>query len=176
MRKIRRWALVAPALIALGGLAIGLVACAFGVASDDSGDSGSGGSTSAGTGGDEQYVKSLCAASAKFAKSLEELLPKLVQAKSEKDAKKIAGDLVKPVDEFTSAMSKAKPPSDVKEYHDSFVKALRDMSAKLKAGDAETAFDNAASAPPPASVQARLDKVAQNNKDCQESGGHLQWR
>lgn len=161
--RVRRWALVSPALVALGGLAIGLTACGGGSSTSSSGGSAS-------TGGDEQYVATLCAGWATFAKSLGALMPKLVDAESEDATKKVAQEMVAPFETFASDMSKAKPPADVKSYHDQFVKALKSVSGELKNGKVDSAFYTAYLPKPSPEVKARLDRLAAANQDCQGAG------
>lgn len=164
LRKLGTWSILAALLLVA---AFSLAAC--GGDDDDSGgdDSGDSGKTSSGTGSDEKYVADLCKATLEFSKAFEKLDPSKV--KSEDDVQKLFAE---PFENYAKAMSKAKPPKDVKEYHDQVVKALNDTVKSMKSGDGTSGFEALADMDfpePPAAVSDRLSKIADNNKDCKEA-------
>src|SRR6185369_9650287 len=89
-----------------------LAAMGFAACGDDD-DGGSGGS-------DESYVASICSASLKAKNAIDKATTGLKSdAKDEDVVKAFTG----PLDDYVKAIKAAKPPSDVKSYHDSVVKA-----------------------------------------------------
>jgi len=160
--KSVKWAIAAAAMLGL------LLAACGGDDDDDGGSSFSGGG--GGSGSDKDYVAAMCKASLKFQNSLEEAATKDPSKISNPDEafKVLSG----PLDAFLADIKKANPPKDVKTYHDKVVKALSDASSKLKKDKDITAFatlgDSLADAPQ--EISDRLDKVAQDNPDCEKAG------
>jgi hypothetical protein len=147
--KIRRF---------LGGIsAVGLLTVAAGLAACGGSDSSSGGS-------DEAYVAAVCKASVKYIDAVAKVFGDVKEDASEADQAKAAAG---PVEQFGKDLKAAKPPSDAKEYHNTVVKFYADATKRLKDGDGSV-FDESPG-DPPAAVAARLDKLAADNKDCQES-------
>ena len=167
VRKFTRWALFsAIAAIALMALA----ACGGDDSTTSGPGSGPGGSGNIATGSDADYVADLCKATKKFSDDL---------AAATKDPSKLQGadDIGKlfgpPFEAFAKSVSKAKPPSDLKDYHSQVVKTLNDAAAKIKTSkdlSALSALGDSAIPDPPQSVRDRLQKVAEKNKDCTDSG------
>lgn len=164
VRKFTRWALFsAIAIIALMAVA----ACG----GDDGGSGGPGGpGGNVGTGSDENYVAALCKASKQFSDDLAKITADPSKLKNPDD---IGDAFAEPFDAFAKAVSKAKPPSDLKEYHGQFVKTLNDTSKKMKDskdGSFLSAFGETDFPEPPQAAKDRLEKVAAKNKDCKEAG------
>jgi hypothetical protein len=154
--RIARWTLIALTIIP----ALGLVAC--------------GGGSSGGS--DSSYVAAICAAELKFTASINAVMsdPKtLSDPKALTDPTFLSSKLGASFDQFAKDFANAKPPSDIKDWHNSTAKQFSDMAAQLKSGkDMSTLFGATSPAmpDPPAEAQARLAKVAATNKDCVASG------
>ncbi|MBA4180909.1 MAG: hypothetical protein C0506_10010 [Anaerolinea sp.] len=164
LRKIGVWAVLgAFALTA----AIGLAACGGG--DDDGGDGGGGGiASSGGTGSDEKYVADLCKATLDFSKAMDKVTADPSKLNNASDISKAFSA---PFEDYAKAVAKAKPPKDLKEYHDNVVKALNDASKAIKGGgnlDALGALGDDLPDPPQA-TQDRLQKIADKNKDCADA-------
>ncbi|MGE0598505.1 MAG: hypothetical protein AB7J35_01595 [Dehalococcoidia bacterium] len=138
-----------------------LGATLFGACGGDDDDGGSGG----GTGSDEKFVADICKAGAKFSEAMDKLQKDL---SSETDFTKIAEKAAQPFEDFANDFSKANPPSDLKEWHDSTSDALKTAVKGLKDGDFSALDENLISEPP-GDAANRLAKVAEDNKDCQEA-------
>jgi hypothetical protein len=163
IRKALGWALIAVVAIAAFAL---FAACGD---DDSSSSSSSGGATNGGTGSDAQYVATICKAAGKFSDDI---------AAASKDPSKLAdptaaaGLFQKPLEDYVATLKTAKPPSDVKSYHDALVKALDDAVTQLKTKHDISAFtslgDNLPT--PPAGVSDRLQKAAASDADCTKAG------
>lgn len=174
MRDWRRLLVAGMAILAIALFA----ACGGGDDDDDDGEDGSGdggsssnnplgGGSGGGTGSDEKYVGDLCKATLKLTNAFQSINPADLG-----DESKIFDILEKPYEEFVDAMEDAKPPKDLKDYHD---EALRQFRAALKAIEDEDQEEldrifDAELPDPPAGVEERLDKVARDNKDCADAG------
>jgi hypothetical protein len=83
------------------------------------------------------------------------------------------GDISKafsgPFEDYAKAISKAKPPKDLKEYHDNIVTTLNDASKAMKSGGGLEGLAGLSEdfPEPPKATQDRLQKIADKNKDCQ---------
>jgi hypothetical protein len=153
IRKLVIWTGLVP---------IALVAAAFaGCGGDDDGGSG-------GSGSDESYVAAICKAGVEFSKALEEVF-KDPSALTDED--KAIEKLSDAFEDFANAFAKAKPPADLKDWHEDAAKQLKDGAKQLKDGDLEGGiFAGDSPFPePPAEVGERLSKIAETNKDCQEA-------
>lgn len=163
VQKLTRWALFsAIAIIALMAVA----ACGD---DDDSTASGPGAS-SGGSGSDSDYVAALCSATKKFSDDLAVVTKDPTKFQGADDIGKLFGP---PFDAFAKSVAKAKPPSDLKDYHSQVVKTLNDAAAKIKTSkdlSALAALGDSTIPDPPQSVKDRLQKVAEKNKDCTDSG------
>lgn len=129
------------------------------------GDDDSSGGGGGGTGSDEAFVADICKAGAKFSKAMESLQKDLAK---ETDVDKLAEKASKPFQTFADEFSKAKPPSDLKEWHESTSTSLKAAAKGLKDGDFD-ALDGDIMTSPPGDAADRLAKVADGNKDCQEA-------
>ena len=118
------------------------------------GDDDSGGG---GTGSDAAFVSDICKAGAKFSKSMDNLQKDLA---NEKDVDKLAEKASKPFETFAAEFSKAKPPSDLKEWHENTSKGLTAASKSLKDGDFEPLDDNLMTSPPDAAGERLNAPVA----------------
>jgi hypothetical protein len=170
LRKALTWALIAA--VAIAALAL-LAACGDDDSSKSSSStstSGSSGQTNGGTGNDTQYVASICKAAAKFSDDL--------TAASKSDPSKLADPTAaeslfeKPLQDYVNSLKQAKPPSDVKTFHDAFVKALDDALTNLKKTHDISAFESLGNdlPTPSASLSDRLNAAAKNNADCTKAG------
>jgi hypothetical protein len=159
--NLKRWILYGSvAALALGAMAF--TACG----GDDDDDGGSS-SSSGGTGSDEKFVADICKAGATFFAKLEKLAPEIA-TKSEAEQAKAAAPAM---EDFANAFAKANPPKDLKEWHDETAKTMKDAVAELKAGKTDGTFFSGDSpfSDPPEEAQARLSKIADGNKDCQDA-------
>ncbi len=145
LRKKVLWAAIVP--FALGAFV--LTGC---------GGSGGGG----GTGSDEKYVAAICDAGLKFQNELLKLFTDIDDDASDED---VAKAFAKPLEEFAKGVSNARPPADMKAWHDQTVKALNASVSEIKKGNLD-ALDDDPIGDPPAAAAARLQKVAEKNKDC----------
>ncbi len=161
----RRWVMLAgivPALFA------GAVMSACG--GDDSGGSSSGGPGNVQTGSDEAFVTDICKAFTTFADSLGQAT-KDMGSGSSADLSKLMATMAKPYEQLAKDFAKAKPPSDLKDWHSQASKALTDMADKLKNSKDPSALSELGNAPVPdmpKSADERLSKLAANNKECQK--------
>lgn len=147
--------------LVVGTAVVGLVALAALEACG--GDSGGG---PGGAGSDEAYVRAVCGAFAKFEEDFTKLLSD-PEALSDEDAltEKFAGVYRT----FVDSVAKARPPADVREYHDAFVSQLRTSLDAAEKGDLESAFAESSDLPaPPQDVQDRLQKVADGIEECRD--------
>ena len=171
VRKFTRWAVFSViATIALMALA------ACGGDDSTSGGPGSGPGSSSGssgniaTGSDENYVADLCKATKKFTDDLAAATKDPTKLQSGEDIGKLFGE---PFEAFAKSVSKAKPPSDLKDYHSQIVKTLNDAAAKIKTSkdlSALSTLGDSTIPDPPQAARDRLQKVAEKNKDCTDSG------
>ena len=160
LRKLTRWALLSGiATIAL----LALAACG----DDDSTTSGPGGSS--GTGSDEQYVADICKAGKTFADDL----ATITKDPSKLDPSNLGKVFAEPFDKFAKSVSKAKPPSDLKDYHSQIVKTLNDTAEQIKTSKDLSSLSSLGDSEipdPPQAAKDRLQKVAEKNPDCKDSG------
>ncbi|MEO6397080.1 MAG: hypothetical protein ABIP13_01310 [Tepidiformaceae bacterium] len=162
IRKYTRWALLsAAALLAM----VALAACG-----DDDDSSGGGNVIGGGSGGDEAYVADICKATQKFSDDISALTKDPTKLKDPND---IGALFAGPFETFAKSVSKAKPPSDLKDYHSQVVKTLNDASKQIKESkdlSALSALGDSAIPEPPTAAKDRIQKVAEKNKDCNDSG------
>ena len=162
IRKLGLW----PVMAALALTAsFGFVAC--GGDDDDDGGGDSGGS-SGGTGSDEKYVGDLCKATLVFSKAIEKVTADPSKLNNASDISKAFAD---PFEDYAKSVSKAKPPKDLKQFHDDVVKTLNEAAKAMKSGgDLDALSSLGGDFPePPKAAQDRLQKVADKNKDCKEA-------
>lgn len=182
---IRKWAFLLLAIVALVA-SFAFAACGGGDDDDGSGDSGGtasektadakdegssddGADISTSTGSDEKFVGTLCKAGEQLSQDLTKVLGDIT---AETDADEIAKKFAEPFEDFSNAFAKASPPKDLKEWHSDAAKQLKAIVAQLKKGDAVETVSAADDPFPemPAGAEARLQKLAAGNKDCQGAG------
>lgn len=124
-----------------------------------------GGDGGGGIGTDDEYVEDLCQAF----KSMQEDMDSLFEDLSdETDEQKIAEAFAGPFEELVNGLKKARPPADVKPYHDQLVDSFEQAVNAIKDGDLNALDSVDEISDPPADIQARLEKAAEDNKTCQE--------
>lgn len=184
MPKFRRPLFAMAALSLLAFAALGAAACG-----GDDDDSGSNGATNSGadatttttttssndkasdaggakpSGTDEKYVAALCKSAAEFLDSFSKLQASAATATSEDDILKA---FTKPMEEWIKDMKDAKPPSDLKDYHEKTVAAMEKALNGMKSGD-PNALSNFDIGDPPKGAAERLQAAADKNKDCQDA-------
>jgi len=155
-----RASLVAAGLVAATSFLLVFAACG----GDDSSTSSGG---SSGTGSDNQYVSALCKSMLTFQDSL---------TSATKDPSKltdptaIAKAFTAPFEQLLKDLKAAKPPKDVKDYHDKVVAEFSKATDALKKGGDLSALSNMGDLPnPPKEVSDRLQKVADKNADCKKA-------
>lgn len=155
IRKVAIWAGIVP--VALGATLF--AACG----GDDDGGGGGGGS-----GSDEDYVAAICKAGLNFSKDLEEVFKDPESLADEDKAMEKLADIF---EDFANDFAKAKPPADLKDWHNDASKQLKDGVEQIKDGDLESGiFAGDTPFPePPAEAGERLQKAAESNEDCQEA-------
>lgn len=148
--KLRKFALL--------GIAPLVLAAAF-VAACGGGD-GDGG----GTGSDEAYVAAVCKAGAKFQEDLFAALGTMDFDAPEEDQLKAFEE---PFKNFADSLNKAKPPADLKAWHENAVKTINTMVSDIRNGnmDALEGEEDPLGDPPPAAA-ARLQAIAEKNQEC----------
>jgi hypothetical protein len=156
--KLRKFLLMAGVVPAILGASL-FGAC--GGDDDDSGDSGG----SSGSGSDEDFVSAICKAGLKFSKAMDSLEKDL---KNETDFSKIAEKASEPFNDFANDFAKAKPPSDLKEWHKTTSDGLKAAAKGLEDGDFEALTDSLDLTPPEDAAE-RISKAAEGNKDCDEA-------
>lgn len=161
-------------LLAVSSLVLVLAACGGGGSSNNSSSktttpsSSSGGNTNAGTGSDQQYVAAVCKAMMKFQDSVSKVTADPSKLTNASDISKAFSG---PFDQLISDMKGAKPPKDIKSYHDQVVAQLSKANDSLKNGGDINSLSSLGDLPsPPQAVQDRLQKVADSDPDCQTAG------
>ena len=145
---------------ATGVLAISLAAAACG--DDGSSSSSSGGS------GDEKYVAVMCTAFKDFGDGVGKAVAGAGAAKSEDDSAKL---LVAPLEKLAAALGKANPPGDVKKAHEQIITQIKEVAADVKKNGAKSTKLNDLDSPKlSAAAEARLNALADKNKECSDSG------
>ncbi|MBE7519246.1 MAG: hypothetical protein HS107_08365 [Thermoflexaceae bacterium] len=141
---------------------------------DDGGSDSEGSSANIKTGSDEDYVGDMCKAFSSYAEDLTKVMLS-IGGSEEPDIDKIMKGLVEPTEDLTKALSKMKPPADLKDWHvatvsalSAQVKAMKDAK-DLESLDALEAFGDIPMGDMPAGAEERLGKLAAKNKDCQKA-------
>lgn len=120
-------------------------------------DDGGGGSAS-----DEEYMRSLCSATADFANDFSEL-----DAETEEEMLDGATGVFR---DFVDDMRNIGTPDDVREYHERFTEQLDQIVNELEDGNTEALFSFDADWEFPDEIQERLSTVAEDIDECQEVG------
>jgi hypothetical protein len=160
----KKWARSALAIVAM--MALFVAACRGG------GDDNTGAIKVTGdTGSDQQFAADVCKAYRSFTTELTRVLQDTGNIKSPDDlTKRYAG----PFDTLARAFAKAKPPKDLKEWHEAAAKQLADVAGRLQKGNLDAAAGLGANPIPslPASVgaTARLNGVVGTTKECKDVG------
>ena len=137
--------------------------------SSNNNSSSGGGASAPGSGSEKAYVAELCKASKDFQTAMTKITADPSKLSDQSAAMKA---FTEPFENFANAVSKAKPPSDVKDYHNQVVKVLNDTVAKLKKGDpaALQSLGDTNIPTPPANISDKYDKLAKDNPDCANTG------
>lgn len=132
------------------------------------GDDSSGGNPAgAGSGSDEAYVAAICKAQARFFESFDKAMSDPSKLNDPKEAAKL---FIGPFEQLEKDVKAARPPKDVKEYHDQMVKAISGASTQLKDSKDITTLDLESDIKdPPQEITDRLQKIAEKNEDCQKA-------
>jgi hypothetical protein len=151
-------------------LAAMVFAAACGDDDDDSTSSGSNSnaSSSGATGSDEKFVADICKAGKKFSDDL----AGLGNGTAQTDPSKILSQLSGPFQDLANAFRDAKPPSDLKQWHEDASDKLDELAKGIKDGKDLDALDSLGEEPfpePPAGAADRLQKVAEKNQDCKDA-------
>lgn len=123
-----------------------------------------GGGGSAGS--DEDYVAAICKAQQSFQAALE----RLSQDRSIGSEQEAVAALIPAVEQLAKDFKAAKPPADVKDYHNKVAKALEDGAKALKKDKNLANLDALDPGPPPAEAGQRLQALADDNADCTFAG------
>lgn len=127
-----------------------------------------GGGDGGGTGSDEDYVRDVCGAMAKFDEGLDDLLGSSPSSLDEiEELTKDMGSLFK---DMANDLDDANPPADAKEANDALVSFLKEAAETLESGDIE-AIDSLGEEPEfslPEDVEARLSAVAEDIEECDD--------
>jgi len=137
-------------------------AMAFGACGDD--DDGGGGSRS---GSDEEFVADLCAAMKQFDEDITKVFSDPSAFEDEDEAVEA---LSEPMRNLANAFEDARVPNDLRDWHEKASKALNDTVDKLESGDFdESTFEDDPFEDPPQDAVDRLQKLAEDNEDCQDA-------
>jgi hypothetical protein len=122
------------------------------------------------SGTDKEYVKDICVAfNAYMDGALKAFSSDPSSAGDQAALVKKIGPLL---ETFAKEVAKAKPPRDVKKYHDELVKQTKDSSEKLKSGKITSLSELGQGVTPPKdlepAIKARLANAEQDVKECQD--------
>ena len=122
------------------------------------------------SGTDKEYVKDMCVS---FNSYMDGVF-KVIQSdpSSATDQAAIAKKLGPFLESFAKDVDKAKPPRDVKKYHDELVKQVKDSSEKLKSGKVKSLAELGQGVTPPKdldpAILTRLSNAEKDVKECSE--------
>ena len=134
-----------------------------------------GGGSASGTGSDEDYVKAVCKAGAKFEERLEDVETEADEIMTDaenvtKALEEMLSLFAEPFADFANDLAKANPPADVKATHDQLVDALKAMGKQLADGDL-AALEETGEAldqfEPSQAIKDRLELVAAGVSECE---------
>jgi hypothetical protein len=129
-------------------------------------DGGSGGGGGGGTGNDRDYVAAICKAQLGFFQDLEKAIDEATGDETEEQVVEI---LAPALDRWVANIRNARPPADIRDYHNEVVRVAADAVNRIKETKSVDALDTLDSIPEaPAAVRDRLNAVAQENADCRE--------
>ena len=130
-----------------------------------------------GPGSDEEYVKAVCQAvnrSVERSAEIEDEIDEIMAGADNEDEalEEVFKLTAKPISDFANDLAKAKPPADMKEFHDQVVDAFKTHAKQLEDGDREALVRSAGAfdfLEPPQAIQDRLNAVAANTSECDDS-------
>lgn len=147
------------AAAAMAALALVFAACG---GDDDGGSSGNG----SGSGTDQAYVAAICKAQLGFFQDLDKAINESTGDETEAQVVEI---LTPALDRWVAGIRNARPPADIRDYHNEVVRVASDAVNRIKETKSVDALDTLDSIPEaPAAVRDRLNAIARDNKDCQE--------
>lgn len=128
---------------------------------------------SSGTGNDARYVADICKSAKTYLEDFTAAFGKIDPS----NPKAFTDALAKPMRSFAQDFARAKPPQDLKAWHDETVARFNGVVKALERGDANAFSADGPQFPQmPAEASARLQQLAQDNKDCQalqQAGGSI---
>ena len=117
-----------------------------------------------GSGNDEDYVAAICAAGKEFQDDLFAAFGDIDPDASEEDQIQAFAE---PFEAFANALDDANPPSDLSEWHNDTVDAIKDIVEQIKDGNIEALeSEEDPIGEPPAGAAERLQAIADGNEDC----------
>jgi len=147
-----------------GTVALAAVALVFAACGGDDDGNGGGGTAS---GNDKDYVAAICKAQLGFFEDLEKAVKESTGDETEAQVVEI---LAPALDRWVAAIRNARPPADVRDYHNEVVRVAADAVNRIKQTRSVDALDTLDSIPDaPAAVRDRLNAVAKENADCREA-------
>ena len=139
--------------------------------SDSTGDKKTGDANpGAVSGTDKEYVKDVCVVFNTYMEAVFKAISSDPSLSGDSDA--IIKKIGPPLEAFGKGVAKARPPKDVKKYHDELVKTVNDTAAKLKSGKIKSLSELGAlgtsSTQLDPDVKARLANAEKDVKECNE--------
>jgi hypothetical protein len=138
-------------------LAAGSLLCAVSVLSSCGGSSG---------GNDKDFVTDLCHAATDLRGGIQQAIK---EGSTSTDANKTVDLISAPIDQFVKDFADARPPKDLKEWHDGASQQLQQTAQNFKQQNTLAALTDFGHSPvpdPPAAAKARLEDVAKSVPDC----------
>lgn len=119
------------------------------------------------TGSDEAYVSAICKGFSDYFDDLSSMLSG-IDFTDPNYEEKLNEKMTDPMRAVAKVFANANPPKDLEDWHKQVVAAFNQTVQALEKGDYDALEDESLEFPDmPADVEARLEKVAENNKDCQ---------
>ncbi|MGE0601799.1 MAG: hypothetical protein AB7J35_20655 [Dehalococcoidia bacterium] len=119
-----------------------------------------------GDGSDKEFVTDLCDATTQLKT---DFAAAVKDASGQTDSGKAVDRLIPPLEAFVKAFDDAKPPKDLKEWHNAASDQLAAAVEKFKTEKTLASLEGFGDSPvpdPPADAKARLREVAQNIDAC----------
>ena len=158
--ELRRLLFLGFAPVALGALALA------GCGGDDDDDGGGGGGSR--TGSDEEFVTDLCAALKDFNDDISEVFSDPESFGEDED--KIAEAMSEPFRNLADSFDEMRVPNDLKDWHSDASEAMNKLADQLEDGNFdEASLEEDPFEDPPQDVIDRLQKLADDNEDCQDA-------